>query len=458
MSQYSQDFSVGLDIGTTKIVAIVGRRNAVGKIEIMGVGRARSLGVHKGIVNNISQTIASITTAIRQAEASAGVQIKRVTVGIAGKHIRSLQHSDYIMRDNPEQFITDEDIDLLKDQVQKLVMLPGEQIIHVLSQEYKVDSQGEIQQPKGMHGKRLEANFHVVVGQMSSIRNIMRCVEEAGLELESLTLEPLASSEAVLTKEEKEAGVALVDIGGGTTDIAIFKDNIIRHTCVIPYGGGIITEDIKDGCSIIEKHAEQLKVKYASAVPEMENDNYFITIPGLSGRRDKEISFKNLSQIVNARIEEILEMVNSELRAYGAYEQRKKLIAGIVLAGGGSNLKNLNQLTNYITGMDSRVGVANEYIANDKSQILKSPEYATAIGLLMESLKIRERKKEVQLTQTQVESLNTKNQNNSENIDKENVTLEVDSATILREEEQKKSKTPGLAILKKIQEFFETPE
>jgi cell division protein FtsA len=243
-----------------------------------------------------------------------------------------------------------------------------------------------------MHGKRLEANFHVVVGQMGSIRNIARCVREAGLEMEALTLEPLASSEAVLTKEEKEAGVAIVDIGGGTTDIAIFKDNIIRHTCVIPYGGGIITEDIKEGCSIIEKHAEQLKVKFGSAVPELEKDSTYVTIPGLHGRPDKEISLKTLAQIINARVEEILEMVNTELKAYGAFEQKKKLIAGIVLTGGGSNLKHLRQLANYTTGFDSRIGFANEYVANDKNQYLKGPEFATSIGLLMESLKIRDKK------------------------------------------------------------------
>ena len=210
--------------------------------------------------------------------------------------------------------------------------------------------------------------------------------------MEALTLEPLASSEAVLTKEEKEAGVAIVDIGGGTTDIAIFKDNIIRHTCVIPYGGGIITEDIKEGCSIIEKHAEKLKVNFGSAVPELEKDSTFVTIPGLHGRPDKEISLKTLAQIVNARVEEILEMVNTELKAYGAFEQKKKLIAGIVLTGGGSNLRHLRQLANYTTGFDSRIGFANEYVVNDKSQLLKGPEFATSIGLLMESLKIRDKK------------------------------------------------------------------
>lgn len=451
-----QEYSVGLDIGTTKIVAIVGRRNSRGKIEVLGLGKAKSLGVHKGIVNNISQTISSIKTAVEEAQKSAGVPIHKVTVGIAGKHIRSLQHSDYIMRENPDKFICDEDIEALKEQVKKLVMLPGEEIIHVLPQEYKVDSEGEIQEPIGMHGKRLEANFHVVVGQMGSIRNIARCVREAGLEMEALTLEPLASSEAVLTKEEKEAGVAIVDIGGGTTDIAIFKDNIIRHTCVIPYGGGIITDDIKEGCSIIEKHAEQLKVKFGSAVPEMEKDSTFVTIPGLHGRQDKEISLKTLAQVINARVEEILEMVNTELKAYGAFEQKKKLIAGIVLTGGGSNLKHIRQLANYTTGFDSRLGYANEYISNDKNQLLKGPEYATAIGLLMESLKIRDKKT----------SVNEEEEIISEQPAVEKVNFEIEASiqneepTIVETAEAKRRTklTIGQKIMESVKKFFEEVE
>ena len=359
-------------------------------IELLGVGRSKSLGVNRGIVSNIAQTIKSIKAAVEEAEKSAKVSIKKVTVGIAGKHIRSLQHSDYIMRENPEAYITEDDIEQLKAQANKLVMLPGEEIIHALPQEYKVDST-EVQEPVGMEGKRLEAKFHVVVGQMGAIKNVVRCVKEAGLEMETLTLEPLASSEAVLTQEEKESGVAIVDIGGGTTDIAVFKDNIIRHTCVIPYGGGIVTEDIKEGCSIIEKHAEQLKVKFGSALPELEKDNISIAIPGLHGKQDKEISLKTLSKIINSRMEEILELVNTELKGYGAYERSKKLIAGIVLTGGGSNLKHLRQLANYITGFESRIGYANEYVANDKNGYLKGPEYATGIGLLMESLRIKER-------------------------------------------------------------------
>lgn len=389
----AHEYSVGLDIGTTKIVAIVGRKNAHGKIEVMGVGKSKSLGVRKGIVHNIAHTIDSIKAAIKEAENSAKVPIKKVTVGIAGKHIRSLQHIDYIERDNPEAYITEDDIAQLKERVKRLVMLPGEEIIHILPQEYTVDSEEEIIEPVGMHGTRLTAKFHVVVGQMASIRNVIRCVKEAGLEMEALTLEPLASADAVLTQEEKEAGVAIVDIGGGTTDIAVFKDNIIRHTSVIPYGGGIITDDIKEGCAIIERHAEQLKIKFGSAIPDLEKENAFVTIPGLHGREDKEISLKTLASIIGARVEEILDLVNTELkRYYGSNEQKRKLIAGIVLTGGGSNLKNLRQLANYITGFDCRIGYANEYIVNDKNQYLKSPEFSTSIGLLMEGLSLIDKK------------------------------------------------------------------
>lgn len=453
-----EEYSVGLDIGTTKIMAIVGRRNEHGKIEIMGVGKAPSLGVRKGVVNNIAQTIESIKKALEGAEKSAGVPIRKVTVGIAGKHIRSLQHRDYIMRDNPDCFITEADIEELKSQVDKLVMLPGEQIIHVLPQEFKVDSEGEIQEPIGMHGKRLEANFHVVVGQITSIQNIVKCIREAGLEMEALTLEPLASAEAVLTPDEKEAGVAIVDIGGGTTDIAIFKDNIIRHTCVIPYGGAIVTEDIKEGCSILEKHAEQLKVKFGSAVPELENDATFVTIPGLHGRPEREISLKTLSQIINARVEEVLEMVSTEMKAYGAFEQKKKLIAGIVLTGGGSNLKNIAQLTSFITGFESRLGYANEYIANDKNQVLKSPEYATAIGLLMESLKIRDKKPANLPAAKENVPLETVE---NDNFVEPSVAYELTEGEKDGQESEKnvkKEPTPGQKLLARIMSFFNEVE
>ena len=386
MFMEQSNFSVGLDIGTTKIVALVGKKNEYNKVEILGLGKSKSLGVHRGVVNNITQTIQSIQKAIDEANSNSGCVINDVVVGIAGQHIRSIQHSDYITRENPESVINDEDIQRLIQQVYKLVMLPGEEIIHVLPQEYKVDGQGEIKEPIGMHGGRLEANFHVVVGQVSSIKNIGRCIKSAGLSMASITLEPLASSKAVLSFEEKEAGVALIDIGGGTTDLAIFKDGIIRHTAVIPYGGNVITEDIKEGCSIIEKQAELLKIKFGSAWPGENRDTEIVSIPGLQGRDPKEISLKTLSKIINARVVEIIEQVFLEIKNYGHSEQKKKLIAGIVLTGGGSQLKHLKQLVEYITGMDTRVGYPREHLAGSTIDSVSSPLFATSVGLLMNAL------------------------------------------------------------------------
>ncbi len=381
------NIAVGLDIGTTKIVAMIGRKNEYGKLEILGVGKSKSLGVHRGVVNNITQTIQSIQQAISDAENNSEYKINDVVVGIAGQHIRSIQHSDYISRPNAEEVIGDIDIDTLIGQVHKLAMLPGEEIIHVLPQEFKIDGQAEIKEPIGMYGGRLESSFHVVVGQAASIRNLGRCVKSAGLELSGLTLEPLASADAVLSQEEKEAGVALIDIGGGTTDLAIFKDGIIRHTAVIPFGGNVITEDIKEGCSIIEKQAELLKTRFGSAWPGENKDNEIVSIPGLRGREPKEISLKNLSKIIHARVVEIIEQVYAEVKLYGHEDPKKKLIAGIVLTGGGAQLQHIKQLVEYITGMDTRIGYPNEHLAGNSDEELSSPLYATAVGLVMNSIR-----------------------------------------------------------------------
>jgi len=385
-------YSVGLDIGTTKIVAIIGRLNEYGKVEVLGMGKSKSLGVHRGVVNNITQTVQSIQRAVEEAEGISGLKISSVVAGIAGQHIRSLQHSDYITRENAEEVINEGDLRRLQLQVKKLQMLPGEEIVHVLPQEYKVDTQTEIKEPIGMYGSRLEANFHVVVGQVASIRNIHRCIVSANIGVDDVCLEPIASAKAVLSQEEKEAGVALIDIGGGTTDLAIFKDGIIRHTSVIPFGGNIITEDVKEGCSIIEKQAELLKVKFGSAWPGENKDNEVVSIPGLRGREPKEVTLKTLSKIIHARVVEIIEAVFAEIKRYGQDEQKKKLIAGIVITGGGSQLKHLKQVVEYITGMDTRIGYPNEHLAGDSSDEIASPLYATAVGLLMEAIEIQQMK------------------------------------------------------------------
>ena len=417
----NKNISVGLDIGTTKIVAMVGIKNKYDKIEVIGLGRSKSLGVHRGVVNNITQTIQSIQNAVSQAEIESESPIEDVVVGIAGQHIRSLQHSDYITRYNSDEVINEDDIEKLISQVYKLVMLPGEEIIHVLPQEFKVDGQAEIKEPVGMYGGRLEANFHVVVGQVSSIRNIGRCIKSAGLKMKNITLEPLASSQAVLSLEEKEAGVALIDIGGGTTDLAIFKDGIIRHTAVIPFGGNVITDDIKEGCSIIEKQAELLKVKFGSAWPGENKDTEIVSIPGLQGREPKEISLKTLSKIINARVVEIIEHTFLEIKNYGHEDQKKKLIAGVVLTGGGSQLKHLKQLVEYITGMDTRIGYPNEHLSVETKKFENSPILSTVVGLLMNSIESSESVNE--------EDLDIKSENINNQIKSDEKKIESSSLT-----------------------------
>ena len=389
--------AVGLDIGTTKIVAMIGQKNEYGKLEILGIGQSKSLGVRRGVVDNITKTTQSIQQAVDEAKANSGIDFDEVAVGIAGQHIRSIQQTDNITREDAESIITAEDIDRLTSQLYKMVMLPGEEIIHVLPQEYKIDSQSDIKDPIGMCGGRVEANFHVVVGQISSLRNIGRCVLSAGLKLEEITLEPLASAAAVLDEEEMKEGVALIDIGGGTTDLAIFKDGIIRHTAVIPFGGNVITNDVKEACVITEKQAELLKIRFGSAWPGENKDNEIVSIPGLRGREPKEITIKNLSKIINSRILEIIKLVHQEIMNYGVEEKKKQLIAGIVVTGGGAELKHLKQVIQFVTGMDVRIGYPNEHLSSNSVVEVTSPIYATAVGLVMAGLNHKEKEEEVQV-------------------------------------------------------------
>lgn len=379
---------VGLDIGTTKIAAIVGQRNANGKIEILGFGRTESIGVKRGVVANIEDTVQSIIGAVREAEAKSESTIVTVNVGIAGQHIKSIQYRGSVIRPNSDLEISQADIDGLNESMYKLAMNPGEEIIEAIPQEYTIDGETGIKQPKGMLGHTLEANFHIITGQTVAARNICKCVKKANLNIDSLLMEPLASAEAVLSAEEKEAGVALVDIGGGTTDIAIFQDGIIRHTAVIPFGGDIITEDIKEGCTIIKKHAEDLKVKFGSALASENRDEEIVAIPGLRGRPPKEITLKNLASIIQARMEEIIEHIHYEIKNSG-YE--KKLIAGIVLTGGGALLNHVTQLTEFITGMDTRIGYPNEHLAPGVPEEMASPMYSTGIGLVIIGLQRSEK-------------------------------------------------------------------
>lgn len=383
MEENTSKIAVGLDIGTTKITVIVGRKNEHSKIEILGMGKAPSTGVMRGIVANIDKTTQSINKALDEAITSSGLQVKNVNVGIAGQHIKSLQHRGQLVRENLETEINDADIDKLMQNMYKLVMVPGEEIIHVIPQEYIVDKQDNFPDPRGMVGVQLEANFHIITGQTAAISNIKKCVNNASLAMTGLTLEPLASATSVLDHQEIEAGVALVDIGGGTTDVAIFKDGIIRHTAVIPFGGNIITQDIKEGCSILDNQAELLKIKFGSALASQNKENEIVSIPGLRGRDPKEISLKNLANIIQARVEEIIELVHHEIKNSG-YES--KLITGIVLTGGGSQLKHIGQLVEFHTGIECRIGYPNEHISSTSPVDVSSPMYATGVGLVMKFL------------------------------------------------------------------------
>jgi cell division protein FtsA len=378
---------VGLDIGTTKIACFIGRKNEHNKIEIISMGKSESMGVMHGVVANIEKTVQSITAAVNAAQLckEGTLTIKNVYVGIAGQHIKSIQHRGmYTKRDNTSE-ISQEDIDFFVDDMHKMVMPPGEEIIDVIPQEYIVDGSPEIKEPIGMAGVRLEANFHIITGQINNVMNIKRCIERANLNVRDIILEPIASADAVLSDEEKEAGIVLVDIGGGTTDIAIFQDGIIRHTAVIPFGGNIITNDIREGCQILPRHAEALKIKYGSASASENRENEVVCIPGLRGREPKEITLKNLSNIIQARMEEIIELVNYEIKNSG---YSKKLIGGIVVTGGGAQLKHLTQLFEYMTGMDTRIGYPTEHLANSNDiENIESPMFATGIGLVLQGFK-----------------------------------------------------------------------
>lgn len=378
---------VGLDIGTTKVCAIVGKKNEFGKINILGFGKAESDGVSRGVVVNIDKTVEAIRKAVAEAEKQSGVDINVVYVGIAGEHIRSRQHKGIITLNNPDLEISQADVKRLHDDMFKIATPPGTEIIHVLPQEYTVDSQIGIKTPVGMSGVRLEGNFHVVTGQTTAANNIYKCVRKAGLEARELVLEPLASSAAVLTEEEMEAGICLVDIGGGTTDLAIFEDNIIRHTAVIPFGGNIVTEDIKQGCQVMRRQAELLKLRFGSALGTEIKADEIITITGLQGRPPKEIHRRTLASIIQSRMEEIVEFVAAEIKNSG-YE--KKLVGGIVVTGGGSMLAHTKQLIEYVTGIDTRLGQPGEHLASGLVEEVNSPMYATGAGLVIHGLNAEE--------------------------------------------------------------------
>src|SRR5918993_1140353 len=378
----NQPIIVGLDIGTTKIAAIAGRKNEYGKLEIIGFGRSNSNGVKHGQVLNIDETIKAIKLALDNCYASSSeLEISDVYVGIAGHHIKSLQTRGDIVRQSNDEEITQREIDQLIADQYKTYIPAGDQIIDVIAQEFTVDNFQNIPNPIGYGGVKVGANFHIITGDKNAIRNISRAVEKSGLITKDMVLQPLASASAVMAQEDLEAGVAIVDIGGGTTDLAVFYEGILKHTAVIPFGGENITNDIKTGLGVLKTQAEQMKVQFGSALANEARSNAFITIPGLRGMQAKEISVKNLANIIQARMSEIMDFVSYHLKQVGL--DNKMLNGGIILTGGGSQLKHLIQLTEYITGLNARIGFPNEHLAPGHIEELARPTYSTCIGLIL---------------------------------------------------------------------------
>ncbi|CAN5857443.1 cell division protein FtsA [soil metagenome] len=377
-----QPIIVGLDIGTTKIAAIAGRKNEYGKLEILGFGRANSNGVQHGMVLNIDQTIKAIQQALENCYASnPNLEIGEVYVGIAGHHIKSLQTRGDIVRQSIDEEISQDEIDRLVADQYRTYIPAGDQIIDVIPQEFTVDNFQNIPNPIGYSGVKVGANFHIITGDKNAIRNINRSVEKAGLQTKDLVLQPLASAAAVMCDQDLEAGVAIVDIGGGTTDLAVFYEGILKHTAVIPFGGENITNDIKTGLGVLKTQAEQMKIQFGSALSDEAKSNAFITIPGLRGMAPKEISVKNLANIIQARMSEIMDFVSYHLKQVGL--DNRMLNGGVILTGGGSQLKHLIQLTEYVTGLNARIGYPNEHLSGGHIEELAKPMYSTCIGLIL---------------------------------------------------------------------------
>lgn len=417
-----QPIIVGLDIGTTKIAAIAGRKNEFGKLEILGFGRANSNGVQHGMVLNIDQTIKAIQTALENCYASnPNLVINEVYVGIAGHHIKSLQTRGDIVRQNLDDEITQVEVDRLVADQYRTYIPAGDKIIDVIPQEFTVDNFQNIPNPIGYSGVKVGANFHIITGDKNAIRNINRSVEKSGLVTKDLVLQPLASAAAVMCDQDLEAGVAIVDIGGGTTDLAVFYEGILKHTAVIPFGGENITNDIKTGLGVLKTQAEQMKIQFGSALSDEAKANAFITIPGLRGMAPKEISVKNLANIIQARMSEIMDFVTYHLKQVGL--DNRMLNGGVILTGGGSQLKHLIQLTEYVTGLNARIGFPNEHLSGGHIDELAKPMYSTCIGLILKGYNDYENKnKQMAPNFTRVEV--AKDEEEAEEVEMETVVEE----------------------------------
>lgn len=370
-----------IDIGTTKIVALAGERDEKGRVKILSKGTVPTppKSVKRGVVQNIEQVSKAIQEAVDIAESVSDIEFTSAYVGIAGQHIKSIKNSHSVFINSPDQLIRQEDVDKMAEEIKSITLEPGEEILDVIPQNYKVDMENGVSEPVGMHGKKLTGNFHIIIGEITSAKNIKRCIEKLNINVDKLFLEPIASAEAVLTDDEKEAGVALVDIGGGTTDLAVFYEGVLRHTAVIPFGGDVITKDIKEAYKILSKHAEELKVECGTAMSDFAKKDSLAVIPGISGREPKEISLNELAEVIQARMEEIINIINFEIINSG---YRDKLAAGIALTGGGSLLENIAQLMGFLTGLDVKLSKPANFASSGGARV-HSPKLSTAVGLVM---------------------------------------------------------------------------
>jgi cell division protein FtsA len=382
MNMKNNDIIVGLDIGTTKIAAVVGRRDEYGQLDIIGVGQAVSDGLRRGVVINIRKTIVSIKKAIVDAELMAGHKITHVYAGIAGDHIRSINSKGVIAVSSKDKIITEEDVERVIDAAKAIALPMDREILHVLPQEYVVDEQDGIKNPVGMAGTRLEAEVHIVTGAAASAQNIVNCIHEAGYEVADIVLEPYASSLAVLGADERELGVAIIDIGGGTTDIAMIFDGSVRYTSVIGLGGQHLTNDISQGLRTSAEQAEIIKKKYGVAMQSLIDTDELIKVAGVGGRKDREVSRVLLSGIIQPRMEEMLQLAMKEM-------EKSKIVeflgAGIVITGGAALLEGIVDLAERVTGIPVKIG--KPIVSGGLVESVDSPMYATGVGLIQFALK-----------------------------------------------------------------------
>jgi len=373
----ARNIIVGLDIGTSKVAAIVGEYNPdEDEIEIVGIGTHPSKGLKKGVVVNLESTVQSIQRAVEEAELMAGYQVHSVFVGIAGSHIRSLNSHGIVAIKDKE--VAPADVDRVLDSARAVAIPADQKLLHVLPQEYIIDSQTGIKEPVGMAGIRLEAKVHIVTGAVSAAQNIVKCIRRCGLEVEDIVLEQLASAHAVLTEDERNLGVCLADIGGGTTDIAIYTEGAIRHTAVIPIAGDQITNDIAVALRTPTHHAEKIKIQHACALTQLADIDDVIEVPSIGDRPPRRISRHNLAEIVEPRCEELLLLIQAELRRSGFEDL---IPGGVVLTGGSSKLEGLVELAEEIFHMPVRLGMPRH--VTGLTDVIRNPAYATGVGLLL---------------------------------------------------------------------------